>query len=285
MVLHSRFGDPLALNRYISITYAILNNWARAGVASGQTRLRGQPTGRAEECAIFFFCEALMTRNACFRLFLTVFCLLLGGCSLISLPYDIAKGTLWAVKTTYTVSAGATKVVYKIGEFTYDVVKAPIEWSLTNDKIETIDGLPPKEAIRLDRVKTAPYTVNGTTYYPMSVEEARKYQEVGVASWYSYETLGKNAGRMTANGEVFDPNGLTAAHKRLPLPTYTKVTNLENGASIIVRVNDRGPFSSSQNANSGSRIIDLSRGAAERLGFYEKGTARVKVEALQVEER
>ncbi len=230
-----------------------------------------------------------MTGKVRLRPLLTGFCLVLGGCSLVSVPYEVTKGTvegtIWAVKTTYRVSAGVTKIVYKIGEFTYEVVKAPIEWSLTNEGIETIDGLPPKEAIRLDRVKTAPYTVNGRTYDPMSVEEAEKYEEVGVASWYGYETLGKNRGHMTANGEVFDPNGLTAAHKRLPLPAYAKVTNLENGASVIVRVNDRGPFPSSNNPDSGARIIDLSRGAAQRLGFYGKGTARVKVEALQVEER
>ncbi len=78
---------------------------------------------------------------------------------------------------------------------------------------------------------------------------------------------------MTANGEAFNPRGLTAAHKLLPLPTNVRVTNLENGRSIIVRVNDRGPFS-------GDRIIDLSMGAAKRLGFYEKGTARVRVETI-----
>lgn len=217
------------------------------------------------------------------------FSLALAGCSLIMLPYEVTKGTVkgtfWAVKTTYKVTAGTTKVVYKIGEFTYEVVKAPIEWSLTSDEIETIDGLPPKEAIRLGRVKTAPYTVNGRTYYPMSVEKAKDYEEVGVASWYGYETLRQDGGHMTANGEAFDPNGLTAAHKLLPLPTYAKVTNLENGASLIVRVNDRGPFPSRNNPSSGGRIIDLSRGAARRLGFYQKGTARVKVEAIQIEEK
>ena len=80
---------------------------------------------------------------------------------------------------------------------------------------------------------------------------------------------------MTANGEAFDPNGLNAAHKYLPLPTYVKVTNLENSRSIIIRVNDRGPFVK-------GRIIDLSAGAAKRLDFYKKGTARVLVETYQV---
>jgi rare lipoprotein A len=81
---------------------------------------------------------------------------------------------------------------------------------------------------------------------------------------------------MTANGEVFDPEGLNAAHKYLPLPSYVKVTNLENKKSIIVRVNDRGPFVA-------GRIIDLSAGAAKKLGYYNKGTAKVLVETIKVE--
>ena len=89
---------------------------------------------------------------------------------------------------------------------------------------------------------------------------------------------------MTANGELFNPNGLTAAHKYLPLPTHVQVTNLENGRSIIVRVNDRGPFPSQHNPASGNRIIDLSRGAAEQLGFVEQGVAPVHVETIQVQE-
>lgn len=233
------------------------------------------------------FSKTLKARMVRLGAALIGFPFVLGACSVILLPYEITKGTVkgtvWAVKTTYKVTAGTTRIVYKIGEFTYEVVKAPIEWSLTNDEIEAIDGLPPKEAIRLGRVKTAPYTVNGNTYYPMSVEAAKSYVEVGVASWYGYETLRQEGGRMTANGEAFDPDGLTAAHKLLPLPTYAKVTNLENGAFVIARVNDRGPFASRHNPGSGARIIDLSRGAARRLGFLEKGTARVKVEAIQIE--
>jgi rare lipoprotein A len=142
--------------------------------------------------------------------------------------------------------------------------------------------LPPKEAIRKGRVKNAPYTVKGRRYYPMTVAEAQNYKEVGMASWYGYETLRQKGGRMTANGEAFNPRGLTAAHKHLPLPTNVMVTNLENGRSIIVRVNDRGPFPSARNPRSGRRIIDLSQGAAKRLGFHKKGTARVRVQAIQL---
>lgn len=87
---------------------------------------------------------------------------------------------------------------------------------------------------------------------------------------------------MTANGEVFDPRGLTAAHKLLPLPIHVRVTNLENDKSLILRVNDRGPFPSDFNRTSGRRIIDVSSGAARRLGFHQKGLARVKVEVIQV---
>lgn len=88
---------------------------------------------------------------------------------------------------------------------------------------------------------------------------------------------------MTANGEVFNPMGLTAAHKYLPLLTHVQVTNLEIGRTVIVRVNDRGPFPSDHNPDSGKRIIDLSRGAAEQLGFVEQGTARVRVEVIDLE--
>lgn len=81
---------------------------------------------------------------------------------------------------------------------------------------------------------------------------------------------------MTANGEAFNPKGLSAAHKHLPLPTFVQVTNLSNNRRIIVRVNDRGPFVD-------GRIIDLSAGAAKKLGFYKQGTTRVLVETVQVE--
>ena len=221
-------------------------------------------------------------------LFMIFFCLALGGCFLIRAPYKVVvgtvKGSYYVVRGAYELTAGTTKIVYRVGEFTFKVVKAPLDWAFVNEDIENIDGLPPKEAIRKGRVKNAPYTVKGKTYHPMSVEQARSYEETGVASWYGYETLRDNKGRMTANGEVFDPNGLTAAHKYLPLPTHVKVTNLENNRSIIVRVNDRGPFPSDHNPTSGKRIIDLSAGATKKLGFYQKGLARVKVETIELRE-
>lgn len=108
-----------------------------------------------------------------------------------------------------------------------------------------------------------PYKVGGKWYKP---EEDPNYSKVGVASWYGSQFHG----RLTANGEIFDMNRLSAAHTTLPLPSMVEVTNLENGRSLVVRVNDRGPFVN-------DRIIDLSREAARRLGFEQQGTARVRV--------
>ncbi|MCR5085030.1 MAG: septal ring lytic transglycosylase RlpA family protein, partial [Succinivibrionaceae bacterium] len=97
------------------------------------------------------------------------------------------------------------------------------------------------------------------------------YIETGVASWYG---PGFN-GRSTSNGEIYNQKGYSAAHKNLPLPSYLKVTNLNNGKAVIVRVNDRGPFH-------GSRIIDLSEGAARHINMVGAGTAKVKIEYLKV---
>jgi rare lipoprotein A len=111
-----------------------------------------------------------------------------------------------------------------------------------------------------------PYQIMGSWYYP---RENTNYDETGIASWYGP----KFHGRRTANGEIFDMNLLTAAHPTLPMPVRARVTNLENGKSIIVRINDRGPFAK-------DREIDLSRKAAEVLGFKDKGTTQVRVQYL-----
>lgn len=219
-------------------------------------------------------------------------CLVLTACSATKKTYRVAKSavvgvataTVWVASGAYELTGGATKLAYNIGKYTFDVVRAPLEWPLMNKNIETIDGLPVKEAIRQGRVKSSPYTVKGKMYFPMTVADAERYEETGLASWYGYETLRQKNGHMTANGEAFSPNGLSAAHKYLPLPTNVEVTNLENGKSIIVRVNDRGPFPSDHNPASGQRIIDLSMSAAKKLGFYEKGVARVNVKSVQLEE-
>ena len=109
-----------------------------------------------------------------------------------------------------------------------------------------------------------PYTVAGRTYVP---QDDPNYQASGLASWYGDDFHG----RLTANREIFDRNSITAAHPTLPLPSYARVTNLSNGRSLIVRINDRGPYH-------GNRIIDVSTRAADLLGFRANGTAWVKVE-------
>ncbi|HEV8389999.1 MAG TPA: septal ring lytic transglycosylase RlpA family protein [Dongiaceae bacterium] len=114
-----------------------------------------------------------------------------------------------------------------------------------------------------------PYQVNGVWYYPKA---DYSYNETGIASWYGPGFHGKR----TANGEVYDENGLTAAHKTLPMPSMIRVTNLENGRSIEVRVNDRGPYAA-------GRVIDMTRRGAQLLGFINNGTARVRVQ-IMVEE-
>ena len=117
-----------------------------------------------------------------------------------------------------------------------------------------------------------PYKVAGIWYYP---ERNLTYDETGIGSWYGDEF----AGKLTANGEIFNPELVTAAHKTLPMPSIVKVTNLENGLVLEnVRVNDRGPFA-------GDRIIDLSKKAAEKLGFMKNGVAKVRVEILEDESR
>ena len=107
-----------------------------------------------------------------------------------------------------------------------------------------------------------PYTIGDTTYTPSDIAD---YDDVGYASWYGEELMG----RSTANGEIFDPAGVSAAHKTLPLPSYVEVTALDTGRTILVRINDRGPMVS-------DRLIDLSRGAAEQLGLTD-GVSAVRV--------
>ncbi|BBO75393.1 hypothetical protein DSCW_28100 [Desulfosarcina widdelii] len=199
--------------------------------------------------------------------------LFLTACGVVRTTYRLTKGT---VVMAYKVTRFAGSTVYTVGGFTFDVVTAPLSWPLVHEDIESIDGLSPKEAIAQGRVKASPYVVRGRRYVPMTVAQAQTYRETGVASWYGMETYRQRGGHMTANGEAFNPNGLSAAHKHLPLPSFVRVTNLSNRRSIVVRVNDRGPFVD-------GRIIDLSAGAAKKLGFYKKGTARVRVETIQLE--
>ncbi len=120
---------------------------------------------------------------------------------------------------------------------------------------------------RVDPSRSRPYIVLGKKYYPMA--EARNYRQIGVASWYGR----KFHGRRTALGERYDMYAMTAAHKTLPLPSYVQVRNLKNGRTVVVRVNDRGPFLR-------NRLIDLSYAAAYKLGMVSTGTTEVEVTAV-----
>lgn len=116
-----------------------------------------------------------------------------------------------------------------------------------------------------------PYKVDGKWYHP---QESYEFEETGIASWYGPDFHGKN----TANGEPYDQNELTAAHRTLQMPSFVRVTNLENGRSVIVRVNDRGPFKR-------GRVIDVSSKAADLLGLKGKGTAKVRLQVLSEESK
>lgn len=123
--------------------------------------------------------------------------------------------------------------------------------------------------------QTRSYTVRGQTYRPMNVEQALGFQETGIASWYDESSfLGLRRGD-TALGEKVMPWHLTAAHKTLPLPARVRVTHLESGRSVVLRVNDRGPFIA-------GRTLDVSPRAARKLGFREQGLATVRLEVLSV---
>ena len=117
----------------------------------------------------------------------------------------------------------------------------------------------------------SPYQIKDIWYYPA---EDYEYTETGIASWYGPKFHGKK----TANGEIFNQNDLTAAHRTLPLPSAVRVTNLENGRSLVLRINDRGPFAR-------GRIIDVSRRGAQLLDFERNGTAKVRVDILPDESR
>ncbi|TPE48726.1 septal ring lytic transglycosylase RlpA family protein [Maribrevibacterium harenarium] len=134
-------------------------------------------------------------------------------------------------------------------------------------KVDHLPDLVPKYEPKSRGGNKSPYEVWGKTYYVM--DSAEGYVAEGTASWYG----NKFHGHKTSNGEIYDMYAFSAAHKSLPLPTYLKVTNLDNGRTVIVRVNDRGPFH-------GDRIIDLSYAAAARLDYHKKGLARVRIEAI-----
>ena len=140
--------------------------------------------------------------------------------------------------------------------------------SATRDPLDAHVSLPPPVVTqaRGRRVVGKPYRIAGRWYVP---HRDPAYNRTGIASWYGIDFHG----RTTANGEIYDINRMTAAHTTLPLPSYVQVTNLENGRSMTLRVNDRGPFVD-------NRIIDVSARAAAALGFKHAGLARVRVRYL-----
>ena len=159
----------------------------------------------------------------------------------------------------------------KRGNYTPGGLYAPgVPDSAPEGGIPDIDLIPEPEVVDEPRSRygnRSPYTVLGKSYRVL--DSAAGYDEVGIASYYG----NKFHGRRTSNLEVYDMYAFTAAHKTLPLPSYARVTNLDNGRSVVVRVNDRGPFHD-------GRVIDLSYAAAVKLGMVDRGTARVEVRAL-----
>ncbi len=138
----------------------------------------------------------------------------------------------------------------------------------------TIKEVKPKKPVKSGKYEGIykigkPYTVMGQTYYPHIDED---YEEIGMASWYGSDFHNKK----TSNGETYNMNDFTAAHRTLPMPSIVRITNLENGRSIKVRINDRGPFVK-------NRIIDVSKRVAQELKFHTQGVTKVKVEYLKDE--
>jgi rare lipoprotein A len=136
----------------------------------------------------------------------------------------------------------------------------------TSQGLERVSSTPVQAQLPPDEANAKigqPYEIKGESYTP---EDKAQYDEVGYGSWYGAEA----GGRQTSNGETFNPAGISAAHKTLPMPSYVEVTNLDTGKTILARINDRGPFAD-------NRIIDLSQGAAQQLGVEGPGTFPVRV--------
>ncbi len=170
--------------------------------------------------------------------------------------------TLLVVATTVSIIAGCSSTGSRSGKY-YEDDGPPGLFSSLRMEVENATPRVDKPIPATNR----PYTVMGKRYYPVTGDKAMV--QTGYGSWYGKKFHGKK----TSSGEVYDMYKMTAAHKTMELPSYARVTNLENGRSVIVRVNDRGPFLH-------NRIIDLSYAAATKLGYASKGTARLKVERI-----
>ena len=165
--------------------------------------------------------------------------------------------------------AAAQEDLSKRGDYVAGGLFRPGESDTVPDYVPDVDAIPEPEvrAEPRSRAGNKSYSVLGKRYQVL--DSAHGYAEEGLASYYG----NKFHGRRTSNQEVYDMYAFTAAHKSLPLPSFARVTNLDNGRSVVVRVNDRGPFHA-------GRVIDLSYAAAVKLGYRDRGTARVRVEAL-----
>lgn len=163
-----------------------------------------------------------------------------------------------------TMTLQALKTVYRLAGFCGALIPALMLFGCSTTAPIPSD-YSSTSGFRKDAPYNRPYTVRGKKYYPIANPEG--YKERGIASWY-----GAESGNRTAMGARFNPQGLTAAHKTLPLPSRVRVTNLRNGRSIVLVVNDRGPFVK-------NRLIDLSQGAARAIGV--RGLAEVEVEYLE----
>lgn len=159
--------------------------------------------------------------------------------------------------------SSTTAPVANAGRYSISQDRAPSQ-ALDVSQIREVIPVPLNRTMAGNR---SPYTVNGRSYRVMQTEEG--FQQTGLASWYGE----KFHGHQTSNGEIFDMYQVSAAHTGLPIPSFVRVTNLENQRSIVVRVNDRGPFHN-------DRVIDLSYAAAYKLGFANQGTALVHIEAI-----
>lgn len=190
----------------------------------------------------------------------------------------IPRRLLWLAALLAVVIAACTTQPEpaKPGPDTPDTASAPSRYQHARDSAppRPIDPADVRDAVpRPDPIlsvgNASPYTIDGVTYEVL--DNHKGYRMRGTASWYG----AKFHGHETSNGEIYDLYQASAAHKTLPIPCYARVTNLDNGKSIVVRVNDRGPFHS-------DRLIDLSYGAAVKLGYMEAGTASVEVQVLDV---
>ena len=190
-------------------------------------------------------------------------------------PDSVARAELPPTHRKRSPYAPAQEDVAKRGDYTSGGLYAPhIQDSAPDDPLHDVDQIPEPDVVAEPRSRygnRSPYKVLGKSYSVRDTAEG--YVEQGQASYYG----NKFHGRRTSNLEVYDMYALTAAHKTLPLPSFARVTNLENGKSVVVRVNDRGPFHA-------GRVIDLSYAAAVKLGYRSKGTARVEVRGLSAGE-